>query len=40
MDGDWDPLAITIACVGVVAFLCLLIFAGEIADVVKKWRER
>jgi hypothetical protein len=40
MDGDWDPPAMAIACIGVTVVFCLLIFAGEIADAVRKWRER
>jgi hypothetical protein len=39
MDGDWDPLAMAIACAAVAGFFCLLIFAGEIAAAVKKWRR-
>jgi hypothetical protein len=40
MDGDWDPLAMAIACIVVTGFFCVLIFAGEIADAVRRWRER
>jgi hypothetical protein len=35
-----DGLVAAIACAGVVGVLCLLIFAGEIADAAKRRRRR